>query len=88
VTSLTLPGHMAPARVPNSRPESAFLRTLMAPLMEDAQSEVELALKVAYAVEHGLTQDEIAAKLGVPRGEVGAAAKRVKRIREQLERGG
>lgn len=87
MTSLTLPGQMAPARVPNSRPESAFLRSLMAPLMEDAQREIELALKVGYAVECGMRVDDIADRLGVSRGDVTAAAKRVKRIREQLERG-
>jgi hypothetical protein len=50
-----------------TRPDSAFLRSLWAPLMEDARREVELALKVAVAVQHGMKPDEIAARLGVAR---------------------
>jgi hypothetical protein len=54
--------------------------------MDDAQREVQLALRVAYALEHGMRVDDIAERLGVSRGEVKTAAAKVKRIRERLER--
>jgi predicted transcriptional regulator len=68
-----------------TRPESQFLRTLWLPLQEEARRDVELALKVAVGVEAGLTHDEIAARLGVTRGDVKAAAARLKRVRERLD---
>jgi DNA-directed RNA polymerase specialized sigma24 family protein len=52
-----------------------------------AHREVELALRVAYALEHGLSQAEIAARLGVAPGDVKAAAAQLKRVRARLEQG-
>ena len=67
------------------RPESSFLRTLWAPLLADAEREVELALKVALGTHHGMKPDEIAARLGVTLGEVKGAAKRLAAARERLD---
>jgi hypothetical protein len=69
-----------------ARPETAFLRTLYDALREDAEREIQLTLKVALAVEHGMRIDDIAA-LGIPRGDALAAAKRAKWARDQLEQG-
>jgi hypothetical protein len=55
-------------------------------MQEDARREVELALKVAVAVERGLRHEVIAARLGVTRCEVTAATARLKRVRERVER--
>ena len=69
------------------RPESEFLRSLWAPLQEDARREVELSLKVAYALDRDIKHDEIAARLGVGLGDVKAAAKRLATVRKRLEQG-
>jgi hypothetical protein len=70
------------------RPESSFLRSIYDPLLADAQREIELALKVAVAIEHDLPQAVIAERLGVTPGEVKEARLRLKRVRERLERDG
>jgi hypothetical protein len=62
---------------------SSFARTLHKALMADAEREIELALRVAYGLEAGLRADDIAARLGVDRGDVLAAAKRVQRARTE-----
>jgi hypothetical protein len=72
---------------PGKRPEHLFLRTIYDALAEDARREVTIALKVAVALEHGMGSDDIADPLGLTRGDVLAATKRVQRAREQLERG-
>jgi hypothetical protein len=72
---------------PGKRPEHLFLRTIYDALAEDARREVTIALKVAVALEHGMGSDDIADRLGLTRGDVLAATKRVQRAREQLERG-
>jgi DNA-directed RNA polymerase specialized sigma24 family protein len=69
------------------RPESAFLKTLYWPLLDDARREVEEALRVAYALEHDLQPAEITDRLGISLGEFKAAAKRVARAQQRLERG-
>jgi hypothetical protein len=66
---------------------SSFARTLHKSLMADAEQELELALRVAYGLEAGLSADDIAARLGVDRGEVLAAAKQVERSRQRLRQG-
>jgi DNA-directed RNA polymerase specialized sigma24 family protein len=77
----------APGHRPR-RPEASFLRTLYAPLLADAQREIELALKVVYGIESGMSKEDIAARLGVSGGEVKTALSQVRRARERLERGG
>jgi hypothetical protein len=71
-----------------ARPESAFLRTLYGPLMEDAREEVDRALRVALMREHGLTERQMAARLGVGLVDIRAAVKRVVAAQRLLERGG
>jgi DNA-directed RNA polymerase specialized sigma24 family protein len=65
---------------------SSFLRTLHKALAQRAEREVALALKVAYALERGMTADEIAARLDVSRGEVLDATRRIERARGGLDR--
>jgi hypothetical protein len=69
------------------RPESLFLATLYAPLLEDAQRQIQLAMKVAFALEHGLAKQDIAARLDVTLGEVQASVTRLKRVRGRLDCG-
>jgi hypothetical protein len=58
-----------------------FLRTLWYPLMEDARRDVELALQVAGALEHGTRMNDVAEALGVPRDDVLSACRWLKRVR-------
>jgi DNA-directed RNA polymerase specialized sigma24 family protein len=66
------------------RPESPFLRTLWNPLVEDVLREVQLAARVALLEHHGLSQRQIADRLGVQQWEVLEARKRVSRARARL----
>lgn len=68
------------------RPTSSFLRTVRAALWEDAQREIELALKAALLLEHDVPRGEIAERLGVTAEEARAAIKRAQWARGQLER--
>ena len=67
--------------------EAGLLRSIYRPLLEDAHREVELALKVAYALEHDMKPADIADRLDITAGAVKSAASQVKRARGRLERG-
>jgi DNA-directed RNA polymerase specialized sigma24 family protein len=69
------------------RPESAFLRTLYRPLLEDCRREIDQALRVALLVHHEVSPSEIAERLEISLGEVKASVKQLARARERLERG-
>jgi hypothetical protein len=45
-----------------------------------------LAIKVAYVLERGMRPEDIAARLGVSRGQVLDATRRIERARVELER--
>jgi Trp operon repressor len=63
-------------------PESTFARTLYTALLARERERVRLALLVAYALEHGLTQRQVAKRLGVELREVAAAAEELRALRE------
>jgi hypothetical protein len=69
------------------RPESPLLRTRWDPLVEDAQREVEVAVKVAMLGHHGLRSTKIADRLGIQLADVAEARRRLKRARERVEQG-
>lgn len=72
-----------PSRKP---PESAFLRSLWRPLRDEADREIDLAMKVALLLHHEIPQAEIAERLKVPLSEVKAAVKRLRKVGDRIDR--
>lgn len=71
---------------PPKRPESSFLRTIHAPLLEDAYAEVQVAMQVAVLIERGEPRARIAELLDIPSTDVKAAVKRLERLKGRIER--
>jgi DNA-directed RNA polymerase specialized sigma24 family protein len=69
------------------RPTPAFLRTLRVPLWADAQRDIDLALKAALLLEHGVPPGRVAARLGISEAEAREAVKRARWACEQRENG-
>jgi hypothetical protein len=64
-----------PARVPNWER-----------LQRELRADVDQALKVAVLLQHGIAQQQIADRLGIPLADVKASLKRLRRIAWALER--
>jgi hypothetical protein len=71
----------------SERPEHPFLRTLRHALVEDAQQEIALAMRVGVLQAAGRSRGQIAEKLDASRSDLQAAHARLERAARNLNRG-
>jgi hypothetical protein len=70
-----------------TKPESAFLRALRRALVDDAQAEIALAMRVGVLRAAGRSRGQIAEKLGASSSDLQAAHTRLERAARKLDRG-
>jgi hypothetical protein len=68
-------------------PQSPFLRALRRALVEDAQAEIQLAIRVGVLQAAGRSHGQIAEKLDASRSDLQAAHARLERAARNLNRG-
>jgi hypothetical protein len=69
-------------------PESAFVRSLRRALVEDAQPEIELALRVGAMQALGYSRFQITERLGASRIDMLRACERLERVARARREGG
>ena len=67
-------------------PEHPFLRTLHRALLDDAQAEIQLAMRVGVLRAAGRSRGQIAEKLGASCSDMQAAYTRLERAAPTLDR--